>query len=360
MEEKKYLIWLSLIEGVGSKTIEKLIDFYGSAKRVYDASEKELSAVDCVHHSVIRNIMRNKDISKVEELILEAQRMKINILDYNDGEYPVHLRDIYDPPYILYEKGQIIKQDKYAIAIVGARKASAYGKWAAYTLAGELAKLGITVVSGLAYGIDTCAHKGALDNNGRTIAVLGCGVDICYPPSNLHLMEQIVNQGAVISQYPISTQPLPQYFPSRNRIISGISMGVVVVEATIKSGSLITADFALEQGREVFAVPGNINSSLSQGTNKLIREGAKIVTDVQDILDELNLELLNNPVKNLPPLSETESKVFHIIEAYQPIHMEELLYKIKFSSEQLSSIITILQLKGMIDQLPGKILIIKK
>ena len=191
---------------------------------------------------------------------------------------------------IFYKKGQILKTDENAVAIVGTRKASPYGKWTAYRLAGDLAKRGVTVVSGLAYGIDTEAHKGALDHGGRTIAVLGCGLDQCYPKSNARLMQQIERQGAVLSEYPIGMGPVPGNFPARNRIISGLAKGVVVVEAAAKSGALITAEFALEQGREVFAVPGNINSELSEGTNRLIQEGAKLVSCVEDILEELNID----------------------------------------------------------------------
>ncbi|MBB6216465.1 DNA processing protein [Anaerosolibacter carboniphilus] len=357
MEEKYYLAWLNYVNGVGLKTIEALIRRFGSARNVFFASASELLRSDGINENIIHNILQNRDEERIEAQRIIIEKLGIDILSRNDMEFPCNLRNIYDPPYLLYKIGSIHTDDETAVAIVGARKATPYGKWAAYKLAGDLAKRGITVVSGMAYGIDTAAHRGALDNGGRTIAVLGCGVDICYPKSNYSLMKEIQKNGAVVSEYAIGTPPLPNHFPPRNRIISGMAKGIVVIEANEKSGSLITAEFALEQGREVFAVPGNINSSLSRGTNQLIKDGAKIVTCVEDILEELGMEEVKAIDQQMIELSTHEMEIYHTVKECQPVHMEILSLKTKQSIDNINSIVTILQLKGLVELLPGKILI---
>ncbi len=359
MREKDYLIWLKSIPGIGNKTAEALIQFFGSAQYIFQASEPTLYECRRINQNIIHNIIQNRKIEKIHKLIHDIHKYEIDVLDRDDPEYPVNLKHIYDPPSILYKKGEILKSDKNAVAIVGARKASPYGKWAAYSLAGDLAKRGITVISGMAYGIDTEAHKGALEYGGKTIAVLGCGLDICYPKSNVHLMKQIENKGTLLSEYPIGTKPFPGNFPARNRIISGLAKGVVVVEAAVKSGSLITVEFALEQGKEVFAVPGNINSSLSEGTNRLIKEGAKLVSCVEDILEELDIETIDVSEPVEIELSPLELKIYQIINQNQPIHMQNLLKESRLSIDQINGIVTVLQLKGLIQQFPGNILMIK-
>ncbi|QEK13625.1 DNA-protecting protein DprA [Crassaminicella thermophila] len=359
MHEKDYLIWLKSIKGVGNKTLENLLKYFKSAEYVYKASADELLKLKGINHNIVHNIINNRDSKKILEQINNTRKYNIDILDREDKEYPENLKHIYDPPFILFKKGNILSRDMNAIAIVGARKASAYGKYVAYKFASDLAKKGITVVSGMAYGIDTMAHKGALENGGRTIAILGCGLDICYPKSNHNLMKEIEKNGAILSEYGVGTKPLPINFPARNRIISGISKGVIVIEANINSGSLITAEFALDQGREVFAVPGNINSSLSMGTNKLIQDGAKLVTDIDDVLEELNMKVDEDNNKELIQLSDTESEVYKAILANQPIHIELLFKELRWNISNISSIITILQLKGLVEQLPGNLLIAK-
>lgn len=359
MNEKNYLVWLGHIAGIGSKTIEKLIEYFGGARQVYDASSEDLFKVPGINKNIVHNIIQSRDGKKLDRLVEQANKLGIDVLVKDDTEYPSNLRNIYDPPYILYKIGNILKQDEHAVAIVGARKASTYGKWAAYKFAGELARRGITVVSGMAHGIDTAAHQGALENGGRTIAVMGCGLDICYPKTNYSLMLNIQKKGAVLSEYPIGTPPLSNHFPARNRIISGIAKAVLVVEANLKSGSLITAGCALEQGRDVLAIPGNINSSLSFGTNKLIQEGAKMVTCVEDILEELGME---DPLSNCGApiaMSSQEHDIYAMIQEHQPIHIEDLALKAKQSIHYINSMITILQLKGLVELLPGKILIVK-
>ncbi|MDF2545828.1 MAG: dprA [Anaerosolibacter sp.] len=358
MEEKYYLAWLNHVNGVGLKTVEALMHRFGDAQKVFTASASELLGVKGINENTTHNIIQNRKKESVESLRIIIEKLGIDILSRNDMEYPSNLKNIYDPPYLLYKIGNICSKDENAVAIVGARKATPYGKWAAYKLAGDLAKRGITIVSGMAYGIDTAAHRGALDSGGRTIAVLGSGVDVCYPKSNYSLMKEIEKNGAVVSEYAIGTPPAPNHFPPRNRIISGLAKGVVVIEANAKSGSLITVEFALEQGREVLAVPGNINSGLSMGTNQLIKDGAKIVTCVEDIIEELGIRESKTIERQVTELSASENEIYNIIREYQPIHMEILSLKTKQSIDNINSIVTILQLKGLVDLLPGKILIV--
>ncbi|MCT4618602.1 MAG: DNA-processing protein DprA [Marinisporobacter sp.] len=358
MNEKEYMIWLHNIQGIGNKTLENLLKIFGSAENIFKAPAEKLSKIRGINEHVIHNIVKNRNFFYMNQLTNKIKKNNIEVMGREDGEYPENLKNIYDPPYLLYRKGDILKEDINSVAIVGARKASAYGKYVAYKLAGELVNRGITVVSGMAYGVDTMAHKGALENGGRTIAVLGCGLDNCYPKSNYRLMLEIEKNGAVLSEYSVETKPFPGNFPARNRIISGISKGVIIVEASMHSGSLITAECALEQGREVFAVPGNINSSLSRGTNKLIKEGAKLITDIEDVLEELYIETNQKGNENIP-LSDVEAKVYGVISEKQPIHIDLLTKELSWEVNQLSSIITILQIKGLVEQLPGNLLIIK-
>ncbi|NQT23051.1 MAG: DNA-protecting protein DprA [Candidatus Omnitrophica bacterium] len=243
---------------------------------------------------IAKNLKTYSSANSLDKEIELIEKLGIKVITIDDKEYPSNLKHIYNPPKVLYVKGKIVPKDHYSIAVVGARKSSTYGRETAARLARELAEKSITVVSGMARGIDTYAHRGALESGGRTIAVLGCGINIIYPPENKSLMEEISKSGAVISEFPINTPPLRRNFPMRNRIISGLSFGVVVVEAAEKSGSLITASLALEQGREVFSVPGRVDTRLSRGTLALIKEGAKLVENVDDILEEVKAQGIEN------------------------------------------------------------------
>ena len=285
-----------------------------------------------------------------------------------DELYPAYLKNIYDPPLVLYMKGTIQEEEKY-LAVVGSRRATSYGLDMAKKISRELAECGITVVSGMARGVDSFAHMGALEVKGRTIAVLGCGLDIVYPYENKKLMENIIESGACLSEYLPGTTPVPGNFPARNRIISGISLGVVVIEAGERSGSLITANFALEQGREVFALPGNVNSIKSTGTNKLIKEGAKIVTGIDDILEELNIYFIEENTKvsfnkNLQDerilrgLDNDEKKVVECLKL-ESMHIDNIARKTGFGIQLVNSILVMLELKGVVEQLPGKIFKLK-
>lgn len=278
-----------------------------------------------------------------------AKPQNIKKINLQDKNYPAILKEIPDPPKELYIKGEIIPQDKVAIGVVGTRKYSQYGKQVTFDIAGKLAKLGITIVSGLARGIDTFAHQAALENNNRTIAVLGTSLDkkSFYPSSNYALSEKISKQGAVISEYSPGTRGTKFTFPQRNRIISGLSLGVVVVEAPEQSGALITAALALEQNREVFAIPGDIYAKNSQGTNKLIKMGAKLVNNIDDILEELNLShLIKTPrKKKIKPENKEEEIILSLLSA-QPIHIDEIIKNSKLPTSTVNSILMILELKG--------------
>jgi len=286
--------------------------------------------------------MSSPETSKAEKITLQ------------DKNYPAMLKEIHNPPKELYIKGEIINQDKVAIAVVGTRKYTQYGKQAALDIAGKLSKLGITIVSGLAKGIDTFAHQAALENNGRTIAVLGSGMDKdnFSPACNYTLGEKIAENGAVISEYPEGTPGAIYTFPERNRIISGLSLGVVVIEAPEQSGALITANLALEQNREVFAVPGNIYEKNSQGTNQLIKMGAKLVTCVEDILEELNLShlLQSTEKKKIKPENKEEEILFTILSS-QPMHIDEIVKISKLPVSAVNSTLMILELKNAVRNL---------
>lgn len=290
-----------------------------------------------------------------DEEISKAKKLGIRIVTLLDDDYPEILKQIYDPPPVLYTKGDIACLNNQSIAIVGARKASNYGRNTANRFAKELASMTINIVSGMARGIDSYAHKGAIDASGPTTAVFGCGLDIVYPPENVNLMKKIIKCGCIVSSFPLGTQPIAANFPARNRIISGLSLGTLVIEAAERSGSLITADFALEQGREVFAIPGNIYSPYSRGTHKLIKQGAKLVENINDILDELYLDRFDIKKVNkesLESLSSIEESVFKIID-YQPLHIEQLINSSQRNSQELNAILTRLELKGHISALPG-------
>jgi DNA processing protein len=293
----------------------------------------------------------------------------------DDGEYPKNLRNIYDPPQAIYVNGTLSPQDETAVALVGSRRASAYGMETCERLAYELALAGVTVVSGMARGIDSAAHRGALKAKGRTIAVLGSGHDNIYPPENAELYQKIAGSGAVVTEFENDMPPLPRNFPLRNRIISGLSLGVVVVEAARNSGALITANLALEQGREVLAVPGKISSQTSAGTNELIKEGARLVQSAEDILEELSVRACPPPAERKEGLSARtgkmtkayiynsltadERKVYKVL-SDEPVYLDEILSETGLGTQKASQALLNLELKRMITQLPGKQFIIKE
>lgn len=284
LENKKYWIWLSLIRNLGSKGKQKLLKIYKTPDKIYKLEKKELLRINGIGESLANSILDKNIRKNLENHILYMQRNNIDIISIEDEEYPNLLKQIYDPPISLYIKGNKDILNYPSMAIVGCREASDYGKKAAKYFAYNLANQNINIISGLAKGVDSYAHIGTLSTCGKTVAVVGNGLDTVYPTENKYLFERILeNRGAIISEYPLGIKAEKMNFPARNRIISGMSKGVIVIEAKEKSGTLITVDFALEQGRDVYVVPGNINSINSVGTNELIKQGAKMVTTYKEI-----------------------------------------------------------------------------
>ena len=358
LNERDVLLWLSSIGGVTYQMIVGLTEYFGSICEVWKANQQQLRKGMNKNSIIAERMIKNRSEYYFYQQVEKNRILGIEALTILDPDYPQQLRGIYDLPYVIYLKGNF-KIHAPMIAIVGARRASTYGIWAAQHFSYELSKLGIGIISGLALGIDTSAHKGAIDANGNTIAVLGCGVNTCYPASNINLYNNIIGgYGTVISEYTPGTPPLKHHFPARNRIISGLSEGVIVVEAGEKSGALITVEYGLEQGREIYAVPGNINNIASKGTNRLLKEGAKVLTSIEDILEDLKLrfKISEAPKVKLDSdyLSDTEKKVYSIINK-EPIHIDLIALKSGIRINDLNSLLTILEVKGLICQLPGKI-----
>jgi DNA processing protein len=357
MRDKKYWIWLSSIPGIGSKSFFNLIKHFGTAENVYQCSFSELMASGAVREQGARNITEHRNIKNTGEYLKIMKENDIKVYTIFESEYPENLKNIYDPPPVLYVKGDLVKEDSLAIGIVGSRKASDYGIKAAQRIASRLAELGVTIVSGMALGIDSAAHRGALVAKGRTIAVFACGLKHVYPMTNFRLSQEIQKSGALISEYPFDTEAFAAQFPARNRIISGMSLGVIVVEAGEKSGSLITADFALEQGREVFAVPGNISSPNSKGTNELIKNGAKLINKIEDITEELNLKIVYKEESNInnyekQDLSIQEGRIIAFLKN-KGGSKDEIAAASELQPGRTMAALTKLEVKGIIQQIDG-------
>jgi DNA processing protein len=352
-----YWIGLSSIPGVGRITFRKLVTLFGSPERALSASHDELRNVGGLSDKIVASITTFSWRENAEQELTKAATAKIEIVTSDDARYPEILKKISDPPNYLYVKGALQPEDANAVAIVGTRKPTHYGKTVTHRTAYELAATGFTIVSGMARGIDTQAHKGALAAKGRTIAVLGCGIDVAYPPENKDLMEEIAGSGAVITENPFGTKPEAGYFPARNRIISGLSRGTVIIEAAEDSGSLITAKNTLEQGRKLFAVPGNIGSLTSRGPNSLIKQGATLVENTDDILKGLGMRSQGtrqvNASRPLPSLTQEEETVFQCI-TNEPKHIDIIMKECQSSAGKLSGILINLELKGLAKQLSGK------
>ena len=351
--------WLGLktVPGVGNLLFLHLIQhFGGAAENVLSASREELLQVEGVNDRLASIIQGYKIPGKVQEDLALARKNGIKMITFSDPDYPPLLRHIHDPPPVLYVYGTLYP-DSHNIAIVGSRNATSYGRSVTERLSSDLAGRGFTVVSGMARGIDSAAHAGALAAGARTIAVLGCGLGTIYPATNKKLFYRIAESGAVISEFPFLTPPEPHNFPIRNRIISGLALGTVIVEATHKSGSLITARLAAEQGREVFAVPGSITSFKSMGTHRLIKQGAKLVEHVEDIVEELNVVMQESftDTKDEPKVSLTpdEKKIIDELSPY-PEHIDQLARRVPLSAAQVSGLLIQLELKGLVTQSPGK------
>ena len=368
----KYWLALKFVEKVGNVRFNSLVKTFGSPQAVFDAPAASLQKIDRITRKTARDIKNFDNWATIEKELESADRLNVSIITSDSPLYPRLLLNIYDFPPILYVRGTLSDQD-INVAVVGSRMASTYGRFTTERLCRELAMKGVTVVSGMARGIDSAAHAGAIAGKGRTIAVLGSGIDVIYPPENRKLFEKIAENGAVITEFPFSTQPLASNFPARNRIISGLSLGVVVVEANEKSGSLITARVALEQGREVFAVPGSIDSPGTKGTHRLIREGAKLVENTYDILEEIlpqvNLSSTTAEPSDESPAQDnagesealnTDEKAILKLIGKKPVHVDSLATDFGYQIHDILSILMSLELGGYVEQLPGKKFVIKE
>jgi DNA processing protein len=357
MDDIVYWLALKAVRGVGNLLFFRLIERFGSPENVFKAPKAALLAVEGVGQTLASSIIGHEPTEEVIDDLKRVQEQGGYVVTFSDSSYPMLLREIYDPPPFLYVLGNL-RPDSVNIAVVGSRNATSYGRSVTLRLSGDLATRGITIVSGMARGIDSAAHKGALSAGGETIAVLGCGLGTVYPAENKKLFERIQKNGAVVSEFPFFAEPEAHHFPARNRIISGLSVGTVIVEATQKSGSLITAKLAADQGREVYAVPGSITSFKSTGTHSLIKQGAKLVEQANDIMEELNLDSQKShatPKQGpLVKMTPEEEKVFHRLSPY-PIHIDDLSRQLALSSGELSSLLLNLELKGLANQSPGKL-----
>jgi len=365
-DKLRYWLALSLAKDIGPITAKKLLSAFHSPEEIFRASEKDLQAVCDIRGSRARAILDFDLWDIVDKDIEHMDRTGIEAVTFCDTGYPESLRQIDDSPVILYMKGRILPEDRYALGIVGSRSMSLYGKETAWIFSSSLAARGLTIVSGLARGIDTTAHKGALKAGGRSIAVLGCGIDIVYPPENEGLMKDLAENGTVISEFPLGTPPNRENFPRRNRLISGLSLGVLVVEAAAGSGSLITADYALEQGKEIFAVPGGVTSATSVGSNALIKKGAKLAQNVDDIITELapllrgmmRLDIANKGPEMVTDLSglEINDKEKAICKALssEPRHIDLISRETGIAPQKLLGLMLSLELKGVVRQAEGK------
>lgn len=363
MVDRELLIMLNMIPMLGPKRIKRITKKIKTLSEFMNINYEEFSKIPGMSKKVWDSISYYKQKVDCKREIKKASRIGINIITVVDDEYPTILKQIYDPPPVLYVLGNISALKHKSLAIVGTRKATVYGKNIAKVFGEKLASLNFNVVSGMARGIDSFAHMGAIKAGGLTTAVLGSGIDVIYPPENRNLMKRIIKNGCVVSSFPLGTKPLAKNFPARNRIISGLSYGTIVIEAAQKSGSLITADFSLEQGREVFAVPGNINNPYSRGSHKLIKQGAKLVENIDDILAEISfydfkedIQAKNEHDKLEVQLSEDEKNIYKMIN-YDPIHFEQIIQKTNLQTKHLNSIITRLELKGTISILPGNYIV---
>lgn len=364
MDEKVYWYWLCNIKGIGHKKIKKLLQVFESPYNIYKAKEKEYNLIKVLKEKDILQLIKTKNEKKLFLKYNQLVDNNIKLVTIDDECYPNRLKNIYDPPYVLYVRGQFPDQNKLCIAIVGARKSTIYGREMARYFARKLAENNVEIISGLAKGIDTAAHKGALESNGNTYGVLGNGLKVCYPKENQELSRQMGKKGGLITEYDLNILPNPAHFPLRNRIISGLSQGILVIEAAKKSGSLITVEMGLEQGREIFAIPGRVTDIYSEGTNNLIKMGAKLVSNVDDILEEFKLQINSKMVNDTKKqnkiqelLDKTEKKVYSCL-SLEPKFIDDIANISKMNIQDIMHILFMLEMKGVVKQLPNKNFII--
>ena len=353
--DHKFYNAFNLIQQIGPNRFRKLYNYFETMESAWEANIFELQKAG-LEQKVIEKIMEGRKNILPDDEFEKLEKENIKIVTIKDELYPELLKEIHTAPALLYYKGEMKKND-LSIAIVGSRKVSTYGQQVASQLANELSRAGLIVVSGMAYGVDSIAHRECVKLKNRAIAVLGGGINnsSIYPSTNIKMAEEIISNGAIISEYPIGTPPLRQHFPARNRILSGLSLGVLIIESAERSGTLITARFALEQNREVFAIPGSIYSRTSEGTNNLIRLGAKLVSKIEDILEELNLESLTEikKAREIIPDNEEEKIILENLSPDEPIQIDKLAKIIKMNTSALSSLLTLMEIKGKVKNVGG-------
>lgn len=348
----KYQYWLANIHGIGNRNIHKLLEVADCAEEIYFSKKEQLQKIPGISNPKIEALIESKQNWDLDGELVKLSEKGIDFWSVEMQHFPECLKQIEDAPYAIYVKGRFPPAHSRSVALVGARSCSRYGRIVAEELGEKLARSGVNVVSGMALGIDSFAHWGALEGKGNTFAVLGCGVDVCYPAANCDLYDKILEQGGIISEYPPGTQPIARLFPARNRIISAISQIVVVIEAREKSGSLITADYALEQGKDVYAVPGGIYDSLSKGCNSLIRQGAGIISDVDEFLKELEFipQMDLTPQKNKKLSLEKDEMLVYSVISLLGKSLETLLKETALELPKMLEVLESLQQKGLIEE----------
>lgn len=353
MDDKKYWIGFNLIKGIGAVRLQGLVAYFGDLESAWNADASDLVEAGLGAKLAEKVVGARKDIN-LDQTWAKIEAQGIKILTWMDENYPARLKEIDQPPPVLYIRGEYLADDLFAVAIVGTRKVTPYGRQVTEDIASYLASNGITVISGLARGVDAIAHQAALKAGGRTMAVLGSGVDKIYPPEHRGLAEQMMARGAVVSDYAVGTPPDASNFPPRNRIISGLSLAVVVVEAAETSGALITAEFAAEQGREIFAVPGSILAPQSKGANRLIQKGAQPLLTPADLMQALDLTRMGDhkAARKILPSDETEAVVLNALGS-EPLHVDEICNQANLPIEKISAALAMMELKGMVRQVGG-------
>jgi len=350
-DELKYWTAFHRIHGIGRVRYQALLGRFGSLADAWLAGPSDLRSAG-LEDRIVRAITTERASIDPDAELERLEKHETRALTWNDDDYPALLKEIDDAPPVLYVRGDLSSIDEWAVSVVGTRRPTPYGRQVAEEVAHQLASNRICVVSGLARGVDAIAHRAAIQAGGRTVAVLACGLDIVYPPEHAKLAREIMEHGALISDYPLGTQPRGDYFPRRNRIMSGVSLGVLVVEGDVKSGAMITARLALDQNREVFAIPGSIFSPQSRGTNDLIQQGAKLVQTVEDVLEELNLTMVPHQIEmqELIPATDTESDLLRHI-SKEPVHIDEVCRQSGLPVSTVSSVLAMMELKGLIKQM---------
>ncbi len=346
----KYWVGFNIVPGIGRVKFTQLENYFGNLADAWQATPAELRQAG-LDSNIIHAIATLQPKISLDAEMEKLTRHGVEVFNYHDAQYPARLREIYDYPPVLYLRGTLLPTDDWCLAVVGTRRATVYGRQVTEEIVADLVRSKITIVSGLAKGIDSIAHQSALAAGGRSIAVFACGLDTVYPSENAELAHRIMENGALISEYPLGTKPKPEHFPRRNRIMSGISLGVLVTEADETSGAMITAHLALEQNREVFAIPGSILSPASRGTNRLIQEGAKLVCDYKNILEELNLTVVAHQIEmgEIIPTSDTESLLVQQLSA-EPTHIDAVCRNSGLPISTVSSTLAMMELKGLVKQ----------